>query len=254
MGAHCTGGHSRAATTQLRGRVEDTSFVDPLPISRYSLATEGEVMLKLALVLAIAVAQVGCYYEAGDRYKPSELPADVRERFERDKRDFLKIEDIKVGDGPVASWNRQLSFHMEVRYLDGTLVYRGPTYAIVGFYGMPEGGITDQRHLSTLQSGIRLGLNGMAVGGLRRITIDRKLVCVDLPDDVDFRAQCNLIGYARHHTVKKENLIVEVALKEACVPVKLEANIWYIGVNMDIWCRSEDTPRLDPTLSIWHFY
>jgi hypothetical protein len=47
---------------------------------------------------------------------------------------------------------------------------------------------------------------------------------------------------------------VEATLKEACIPVKLEANIWYIGVNMDIWCRSEDTPHLDPNLPIWHFY
>jgi len=212
-------------------------------------------MLKLFLVLAIALAQVGCYYEAGDRYKATdELPIEVRERFERDKRDLLKIEDLKIGDGSVAAWNRQLSFHMEVRYIDGTLVYRGPAYAIVGFYGMPEGGITDNSHLFSQQRGIRLGLNGMAVGGRRRITIDRKLVCTHLPEDVDFRAKCNLIGYAYRHTVKKENLVVELTLKEACVPVKLEANIWYIGVNMDVWCRNEDTPRLDPTLPIWHVY
>jgi hypothetical protein len=138
-------------------------------------------MLKLTLVLAIAVAQVGCYYEAGDRYKSTELPIEDRERFERDKRDFLKIEDLKIGDGPVAAWNRQLSFQMEVRYLDGTVAYKGPAYTFFGSYG--NGGSTDKSHLTSGQRGIQLGLNGMAVGGRRRITIDRKLVCESIPDD-----------------------------------------------------------------------
>jgi hypothetical protein len=213
-------------------------------------------MLKRFLLLAIAVAQVGCYYEAGDRYKPNELPIEAQERFERDKREFLKIEDLKIGDGPVAAWNRQLSFQMEVRYLDGTVAYKGPAYTVFGFNGMPDGGITDKNHLTSGQRGIQLGLNGMAVGGRRRITIDRKLVCESIPDDAPPLAKCLVVGSSSIHgsQVLKQKLIVEVALNEACIPVKLEANIWYIGVNMNIWCRKEETPRLDPTLPIWHFY
>ena len=114
-------------------------------------------MLKLALVLAIAIAQVGCYYEAGDRYKSTDLPIEARERFERAKRDLLKIEDLKIGDGPVAAWNRQLTFDMEVRYLNGTVAYKGPAYIFFGSYG--DGGNTDKNHLTSDQIGILLGLN-----------------------------------------------------------------------------------------------
>jgi hypothetical protein len=48
---------------------------------------------------------------------------------------------------------------------------------------MLVGNLRDSRLLSTTQEGIDLGLNGMAVGGRRRMTIDRKLVCTDIAED-----------------------------------------------------------------------
>ena len=212
------------------------------------------MLTRIYILLIIALAESGCFYESGDRYKSTELPSDGREQLERDKRELVRIEDLNIGNGSLASWNRKISVDMDVRYANGEVVYKGPAFAIIGFYGLPETGISDKGHIGSNQIGIRLGLSGMAVGGHRRINVNRRLVCTDLPDDAAVGARCDLIGYALKTPVKKEDLIVEVTLKKACIPVKLEANIWYIGVNIDIRCREEDTPRLDPTLPIWHVY
>lgn len=37
-----------------------------------------------------------------------------RRLHERDKRDFLQIEDIKLGDGPLAAWGRKIRADIEV--------------------------------------------------------------------------------------------------------------------------------------------
>ena len=63
------------------------------------------------------------------------------------------------------------------------------------------------------QSGIWTGLNGMAVGGKRRITIEPKLVYSGL--SVTGRRTHEDIG------VRQEQLIVEATLTESCIPVIL---------------------------------
>ena len=142
-------------------------------------------MLKRILILLIlALAQFGCGYQYGDLYEVESLGDPLRERLEREKREFVQIEDLKIGEGPLAAWGRKISAELEIHQADGTFIYKGPVYNLIGFKGFPEAGLYNERLLNgTSNPGIRLGLNGMAVGGRRRITVDRKLVCESMPDD-----------------------------------------------------------------------
>lgn len=81
------------------------------------------------------------------------------------KRDFLKIEDIRLDNGPLAAWNRKISADIEVRYPDGTVAYRGSIYDYVAFHGVIMMEPTEKRDRLMTQTGIWLGINGMAVGG-----------------------------------------------------------------------------------------
>ena len=49
------------------------------------------------------------------------MTEDGQQLRERDKRDFLKIEDLKIGDGSLATWGRKIRAEIEVRYTDGTV-------------------------------------------------------------------------------------------------------------------------------------
>jgi hypothetical protein len=89
---------------------------------------------------------------------------------ERQKRELLQIEDVKVGTGPVTAWGRCLSADLTVHYSDGSLVYQGPIDTYVGFIDI-TGIENDVRGGNLLRSnnwGVQLGLNGMAIGGQRR--------------------------------------------------------------------------------------
>ena len=77
-------------------------------------------MLKHTLILlALALTQWGCDIDYGennnlDILHPWNLE-EVRPRLEREKREFLKIEDLQVGNGAIASWRRRLKAEIEVR-------------------------------------------------------------------------------------------------------------------------------------------
>ena len=174
--------------------------------------------LKHALIiLALALAQFGCGYQYGDVYEVESLGDPLRERLEREKREFVQIEDLKIGDGPLAAWGRKITAELEIHQADGTFIFKGPVYDLVGFKGMPETSLYDERALDGISNpGIRLGLNGMAVGGKRRITVDRKLVCESMPDDAPL-AKCLVVGRSSIHgsEVLKQRLIVEATLTES---------------------------------------
>jgi hypothetical protein len=143
-------------------------------------------MLKRALVvLVLALIQAGCDINYGENLYPLELwnLEEVRSRQEGERRKILKIEDLEVGKGPIASWGRRLKAGIEVRYADGgTTIYKGPIVTYVGFHGLILDYLQDRFMLNfTRQGGIQLGLNGMAIGGKRRIMVAQALVC-DGPD------------------------------------------------------------------------
>jgi hypothetical protein len=145
-------------------------LIDHISIQRYGQATEGEAMLKRVLILLILpLTQWGCDIEYGenqlDILNPWNLE-EVRSRLEREKREFLKIEELQVGNGAIASWRRRLKAEVEVRYADdGKMIYKGPLVTYVGFNGLLASYLSDRFMLSDSQHGIQLGFNGMAVGG-----------------------------------------------------------------------------------------
>ena len=127
-------------------------------------------MLKRVLILLIlALTQWGCDIEYGENQLDILHPwnlEEVRSRLEREKREFLKIEELQVGNGAIASWRRRLKAEVEVRYADdGKMIYKGPIVTYVGFNGLLASYLSDRFMLSDSQHGIQLGFNGMAVGG-----------------------------------------------------------------------------------------
>lgn len=206
-------------------------------------------MLKRMLILLVLVlAHSGCSFEEGvGAYKPVPITEKVREELEGDKRDFLKIEDLKVGDGPLAVWGRKIRADIEVRYVDGTVAYRGPIFIYSGFIGSVfiQEDTRETGGLSFGQPGIWLGLNGMAVGGKRQFTIEPKLVSGGLLVSGG--------GREKPVRVREEKLIVEATLTESCIPVLLRVPVL---IHHEVWCRRSDEPKLNPTLNlpIWHLY
>lgn len=218
-------------------------------------------MLKRSVIL-LSLTLTGCEYgEDISPFKPWN-PDGVRSRLEQEKRDFLKIEDLQVGTGAIAAWSRRLAADIEVRYADGTVVYRGPIFTYVGFIditGIENDIHNKDRHdpnshyLSSNHPGIQLGLNGMTVGGRRRLIVDRSLVCMNLKMDADPRAACGLVD---RNTVRKEKLMVEATLTESCIPILFRA-IYMNGNYLIKWpvrCRNSADPGLQPTAPIWHLY
>ena len=222
-------------------------------------------MLKRPLIiLIIALSQVSCYIsEESGGYKPAELSAEHRQGIEWSKRELLKLEDLKIGDGPIAAWGRKISADIEVRYADDTPIYRGPAIVYFGMHSSVfiHNGVAEDGMLSLQQEGIILGLNGMAVGGKRRITVSPNLVCYEgavgesTSQGADPSISCTLIRYNRKIKrpidVRKEKLIVEATLTASCTPVFLEIPFIYYG---QFRCRDSDIPKLDPSAPIWHVY
>jgi hypothetical protein len=222
------------------------------------MGTEGEIMLKRALI-PLVLALAGCS-QSGQNIGPysiSPMPEEGRLLLEATKRDHLKLEDLTVGTGPVAARGRRVTADIEVRYADGTVIYRGMIYSFPGFSRI-AGSIRDSRYLSTTQRGIDLGLNGMAVGGRRRMTIDRTLVCTDINEGDPIRTKCQLLGSTPKDEVivRKQDLIVEATLTESCNPV-ITFQALYIFADYMIklqGCRKEPFPQIIPGAPIWHYY
>lgn len=209
-------------------------------------------MLKRALILLVlALTQYGCSIEeGGGAYNPVPLSDKIRQEFEGRKREFLTIEELKVGNGPLAAWGRKIEADIEVRYTDGTVVYRGPIWMYIGLEGdvfihnaSARGG-----GLSFGQRGIKLGLNGMAVGGKRKITVDPNLVSSGLL--VQGPQGKNGIG------VRQEKLIVEATHTASCIPVLLRIPGPGSGyfIEREIRCRDSDLPKRDPNDPLWRYY
>ena len=216
-------------------------------------------MLKHILILLI-LAMTGCS-QSGQNIGPyyiSPFPEEGRLLREAAKRDGLRLEDLTVGTGPVAARGRRLIADVEARYTDGTVVYRGTIITYPGFGVDLLNSISDSRLLSMTQEGIDLGLNGMAVGGRRRITIDRKLVCANIAEDSPPNAFCYLTraSIKDRTEVRKQTLIVEATLTESCNPVITWQALYMFGDYMIKLqaCREEPLPHITPDTPIWHYY
>jgi hypothetical protein len=87
------------------------------------------ILKRTLIILVLALTQAGCDINYGENLYPLDPwnLEEVRPRLEREKREFLKIEDLQVGGGAIASWGRRLKAEIEVRYADdGTTIYKGP--------------------------------------------------------------------------------------------------------------------------------
>lgn len=221
-------------------------------------------MLKHALVLLILVlGQTGCTIHAEmQRSRPIAHTAEDIQFYERLKRELLQLEDITIGDGPIAAAARKVTAEITVRYSDGTLVYQGP---VVSYWGLVDdvfihNSPREPHMLSLSQEGVMLGLNGMAVGGKRRIAIPANMVCYNgrsVGDSLDKGANpaatCGLIlpwNYKGGAAVRKVELVVEATLTASCRPVFPRILGFYIGER----CRDSDNPVRYSTDRIWRFY
>lgn len=219
------------------------------------------MLKRILILLVLALTQFGCTVdEGGSLFEPFPLTPEWRIEGERIKRELLKLEDIKIGDGPVAAWGRKIGADIEARYTDGTSVYKGPAYAYVGMNGdvMIHNNIRLSGLLTRQQLGIILGLNGMAVGGKRRIIVSPNLACYGgaVGDSTAERgnpnAECVLVqGDKDIVRVRKDALIVEATLTASCIPVFLHIPLVY---NDEFRCRDSEVPQRDPNAPIWHLY
>jgi len=209
------------------------------------------MLKRILILLVLALAQAGCSIEeGGGAYNPVPLTDKSRQELEGLKREFLTIEELKVGSGPLAAWGRKIEADIEVRYINDTIAYHGPIWMYIGLEGdvFIHNASSRAGGLSSGQSGIWLGLNGMAVGGKRRITIEPKLVSGGLL--VKGSNGNNRIG------VREEKLIVEVTLTASCIPVLLRIPGPGSGyfIEREIRCRDSDLPKRDPNAPLWHLY
>ena len=220
------------------------------------------MLTRLVFAFLLTLPQVSCAglveEEVGIYYKPVEPISEMRQGVARWKREFLQLEDLKIGDGPLAAWGRKVSADIEVRYADGTLIYRGPAFAYVGLKGSVfiHSDVRERGILSLQQEGLILGLNGMAVGGKRRMVIAPNLVCYQgavgesTSEGADPRKTCSLLAGSTITITRKETLMVEATLTASCIPGRA-------GIPRVLsWetCRDSDMPRRDPTDPIWRAY
>jgi len=213
-------------------------------------------LTRLLLILFLALTQTGCDAKLDTGLFPWSVRSldNVRKRLEQEKRDSVKTVDEQVGQGSLAAWGRRIKADVDIRYADGSVVYKGPIVLYSGFHIALDDAIMETRHLHWGQTGIEFGLNGMAVGGKRRITIEPEVVCQNPKDD-----GCLLLSDKFGHNplgIRRERLIVEATLTESCAPVIFQAlhvNGTHI-INKQVWCRSLETPRIDPAAPPWHVY
>lgn len=191
-------------------------------------------------------------------FKPVELSAEGRDLWERDKRESLDIVDLKVGNGPLAAWGRRFEATIEVRYLDGTLVYKGPLFDYIGFIGdtfihNAASQRKEREMLAQTQIGIAAGINGMEIGGHRRITIKNPLLVCSEPRTINSEATCWLTEDGLR--VHQRPLVVEATLTESCIPqVVVVPSIASGGRTKEVGCRRSDSPQRQPGDPIWKLY
>lgn len=220
-------------------------------------------MLKRILLILACLPLYACslfaeVQEGVYGFKPSELGREGRDIWEGFKRESLDIVDLEIGDGPLAAWGRRIEAKIEVRYLDGTLIHKGHIFDYIGFVGdtfihNAAGQRRERGMLAQLQHGIVAGINGMAVGGRRRITIKNPLLVCTSPRKSNPEATCLLTEDGIR--VQQKPLVIEATLTESCIPrVVVVPSIASGGRTNEVGCRRSDTPQRQPDDPIWRLY
>lgn len=214
-------------------------------------------MLKQLLLILTLTSLPSCtlfaeVQEGVYEFTPVNLNGVHRERVEREKKDFLILEDINIGSDSVAAWDRKVGVIVEAHYVHSTLVYRGNVLAYVRFIG----GIGLDNNITGLmplhQRGVLLGLNGIAIGGKRKIIIDPRLVCEHLGEQTNPNPTCR---FNEDIYVRKEQLIVETTLTESCIPQAVVVpTIASGGHAKEVGCQRSDTPIRHSNDPIWRLY
>ena len=215
---------------------------------------------RILLILIVLCVNTGCNpFRSGTYTEFTDITPETRAIWEADKRDHLEIEDLEIGDGPLAGWGRKIEADIEVRYTDGTLVFEGPIYDIQGMRGntfLLNRYTQKGKLLTSRVPGIWIGINGMAVGGKRRFTIDPILVCAGYGgDEANPNISCGFITYSGVR-VRKEKLVVEATLTESCVPrIKVGGPGPFSGGSIrEVGCDRLPTRQRRPEDPIWKLY
>jgi hypothetical protein len=175
----------------------------------------------LLLLLVFAVVAGGCSIEQGvEGYQPidSNSAAQGKASLQEFKRKNVKVEDIKVAEGGVAAYGRRVKANIHVRFADGTTMYEGPYQYDIGFFNAPFPRTT----VSSVEHGIWLGLNGMGIGGKRRITLEP-----NSPENQNAQ---------------------QATLTDTCIPVFLRGipiMLWGSSghlIRQEIWCKTQNEP------------
>lgn len=151
------------------------------------------------------------------------------------KQKLLYIEDLEPGHGSVATWGRKISADVEVGYTDGTIIYKGP---IVFYHGFFSG---YQHHVPNLMEdgmlGLRYGIEGMAIGGKRRLMIHPEWVCGGAGYCLLIKPKTSSIE--NRVGLSAETLVVQIALTDSCVPRGFQSGFMMGGqvVSSEVGCR-----------------
>jgi hypothetical protein len=193
-------------------------------------------MLKRGLIaLVFALAHVGCSIEQGvEGYQPREF-GDMRKVLEDMKRQYVTTEDLKIGHGAIAALGRRVRANIHVTFENGTVLYDGPYFDERGFFNAP----LRSSPIESVQYGIWLGMNGMAVGGARRMTLA-----------------------PGHPAVNShpQAVVVEATLTDSCIPVFFRAipiMLWGSSghlIRAEVWCRAQSEPKYVSGAPSWHLY
>lgn len=86
-------------------------------------------MTRLLLILFLALTQTGCDAKLDTGLFPWSVRSldNVRKRLEQEKRDSVKTVDEQVGQGSLAAWGRRIKADVDIRYADGSVVYKAPS-------------------------------------------------------------------------------------------------------------------------------
>ena len=191
------------------------------------------IQLGIFFIAVTALDLVSGNFTYGENQPP--FVVEERPNMEELKQKLLYIEDLDPGHGSVATWGRKISAYVEVGYTDGTVIYHGP---IVFYHGFK---FRYQHRVPNLMSdgilGIRYGIEGMAVGGKRRLMIHSEWAC-------DGGRSCVLIQprtYSEEKWVKlsAETLVVNITLMDSCTPIGFQTGFIMGGhaISSEVGCR-----------------